>query len=366
MDASYDAQRNEFRPYVLSESETPFGLTLGHFTTFASSTAKGGIRGLWDADTDQIIFGRTRSPIASASTGRVFRTKSNANSPSCRTRRSASSRSTTTSGWSRRLRPARPKHDRTVAFVVDVTVHNAGIAPATVRVFPWALLIGQRYGEPKSGTRQRRGPLHSQLRRGVGLGALVGRFARAGRDHRRRARTGDPRRNENRRAGRRAASRRGDAEARGDRQPPHLRRVRVRDRGRTRRARKFAAGRRFSQGRRRAQQTGPAATAGRRNRAARDPALLRAPALRRALDDALAADQPRRRVGQSEHAARDQRVSAGLGFDEFSASDILVSRDTSWFVHGYAHLRCNSVATQSSCSTASSSPADRWSNTSAG
>jgi len=29
MDASYDAQRNEFSAYVLAESETPFGMTLG-------------------------------------------------------------------------------------------------------------------------------------------------------------------------------------------------------------------------------------------------------------------------------------------------------------------------------------------------
>ncbi len=57
MGPSFDAQRNEFSAYVLGEGETPFGLTLGNFKTFASSTGKGGIRGLWDADTDQIIFG---------------------------------------------------------------------------------------------------------------------------------------------------------------------------------------------------------------------------------------------------------------------------------------------------------------------
>ncbi|MFY9738243.1 MAG: hypothetical protein WAK11_04235, partial [Candidatus Cybelea sp.] len=54
---SYDAQRNEFCAYVLNESETPYGLLLGNFKAFAQSTAKGGVRGLWDADTDQIIFG---------------------------------------------------------------------------------------------------------------------------------------------------------------------------------------------------------------------------------------------------------------------------------------------------------------------
>jgi hypothetical protein len=54
---TFDAQRNEFSAYVLREEQTPFGLTLGNFKTFATSTPKGGIRGLWDADTDQIIFG---------------------------------------------------------------------------------------------------------------------------------------------------------------------------------------------------------------------------------------------------------------------------------------------------------------------
>src|SRR5579872_4043434 len=57
MGPSYDAQHNEFCAYVLGEGQTPFGLTLGNFKTFATSTPKGGVRGLWDADTDQIIFG---------------------------------------------------------------------------------------------------------------------------------------------------------------------------------------------------------------------------------------------------------------------------------------------------------------------
>ncbi len=57
MGLSYDAQRNEFCAYVLHESQTPYGLLLGNFKTYAQSTAKGGVRGLWDADTDQIIFG---------------------------------------------------------------------------------------------------------------------------------------------------------------------------------------------------------------------------------------------------------------------------------------------------------------------
>ncbi|MBV8372095.1 MAG: hypothetical protein JOY69_02445, partial [Candidatus Eremiobacteraeota bacterium] len=57
MGPSFDAQRNEFCAYVLSESQTPYGLLLGNLKSYAQSTAKGGVRGLWDADTDQIIFG---------------------------------------------------------------------------------------------------------------------------------------------------------------------------------------------------------------------------------------------------------------------------------------------------------------------
>jgi len=57
MQSTYDAQHNEYCAYVLSEEATPYGLLLGNFKSFAQSTAKGGVRGLWDADTDQIIFG---------------------------------------------------------------------------------------------------------------------------------------------------------------------------------------------------------------------------------------------------------------------------------------------------------------------
>ena len=43
MGPTFDAQRNEFSAYVLREEQTPFGLTLGNFKTFATSTPKGGI-----------------------------------------------------------------------------------------------------------------------------------------------------------------------------------------------------------------------------------------------------------------------------------------------------------------------------------
>jgi hypothetical protein len=57
MGPSYDAQRNEYCAYVIPEAQTPYGLLLGNYKSFAQSTAKGGVRGLWDADTDKIIFG---------------------------------------------------------------------------------------------------------------------------------------------------------------------------------------------------------------------------------------------------------------------------------------------------------------------
>ena len=101
---------------------------------------------------------------------------------------------------------------------------------------------------------------------------------------------------------------------------PHLRRVRVRSRRR--------AGRRASRCAWRSSFTRTATTAPSRcsSSCCDDPDALPATeryyaeqARRRALADAVAADQPRRRVGQDQHAARDQGVSAGLGLDELAA-----------------------------------------------
>src|ERR1019366_1440680 len=53
--------------------------------------------------------------------------------------------------------PHGPRHDRVVSFVVDITIHNPGLNPASVKVFPWALLVGQRfYGEPEKAVRASR------------------------------------------------------------------------------------------------------------------------------------------------------------------------------------------------------------------
>ena len=155
MDATYDAQRGEFCAYVLSETETPFGLTLGNFKTFATSTPKGGIRGLWDADTDQIIFGAHQIAYRAEGGPTLF--------PQQITRELtflpyAQIAEFALSGDLRITEafyvPHGPKHDRVVSFVVDVTIHNSGTVPTAVKVFPWALLIGQRfYGEPEKEVR---------------------------------------------------------------------------------------------------------------------------------------------------------------------------------------------------------------------
>jgi hypothetical protein len=152
---TFDAQRNEFSAYVLREEQTPFGLTLGNFKTFATSTPKGGIRGLWDADTDQIIFGAHQIAYRADDGETLFPhqiTREFTFLPYAQIAEFAIApdlRVTETF-----FVPHGPLHDRVVSFVVDVTVHNAGSAPASARIFPWALLIGQRfYGEPEKHVR---------------------------------------------------------------------------------------------------------------------------------------------------------------------------------------------------------------------
>jgi glycogen debranching enzyme len=152
MTPSYDAQHNEFCAYVLPESETPFGLTLGNFKTYASCTPKGGVRGLWDADSDQIIFGTHQIAYRLRDRGRTI-------FPYQIEREFTFLPYAQISEFAldERLRvtecffvPHGAKHSRSVAFVVDVTLHNASAEPAQAGIFPWALLVGQRfYGEPE-------------------------------------------------------------------------------------------------------------------------------------------------------------------------------------------------------------------------
>jgi glycogen debranching enzyme len=152
---TFDAQRNHLCAYVLSEENTPFGMSLGNFKTFASSTPKGGIRGLWDADTDRIIFGAHQIAYRANGGATLF--------PQHITRQFTFLPYAQIAEFALtddlRVRetfyvPHGPAHDRLVAFVVDVAIHNDAASAALVQVFPWALLIGQRfYGEPEKQVR---------------------------------------------------------------------------------------------------------------------------------------------------------------------------------------------------------------------
>jgi hypothetical protein len=153
--ATFDAQRNEFSAYVVREADTPFGLTLGNFKTFATSTPKGGIRGLWDADTDQIIFGSHQVAYRAGDAETLFPqqiVREFTFLPYMQIAEFSIARDLhVTEAF---YVPHGPRHDRVVSFVVEITVHNAASTTAAVRIFPWALLIGQRfYGEPEKQVR---------------------------------------------------------------------------------------------------------------------------------------------------------------------------------------------------------------------
>jgi len=152
MRATYDAQHNEYCAYVLPEAQTPYGMLLGNFKSFAQSTAKGGVRGLWDADTDQIIFGTHQIAYRLRDLNQTI-------FPHQITREFTFLPYAQISEFTLADRvhvteafyvPHGPKHDRVVSFVVDVTLYNPGGTPCEVALFPWALLVGQRfYGEPE-------------------------------------------------------------------------------------------------------------------------------------------------------------------------------------------------------------------------
>lgn len=152
MGPSYDAQRNEFCAYVIPESQTPYGLLLGNFKSYAQSTAKGGIRGLWDADTDQIIFGTHQIAYRLRDGGQtLFPHQLNREFtflPYAQiSELTLDHRLHVTEAF---YVPHGETLDRTVSFVVDVTLYNPGGTTIDVAVFPWAMLVGQRfYGEPE-------------------------------------------------------------------------------------------------------------------------------------------------------------------------------------------------------------------------
>ena len=155
MGPSYDAQRNEYCAYVLHESQSPYGLLLGNLKSYAQSTAKGGVRGLWDADTDQIIFGmhhiayRLREPDGGGRTLFPHQIERELTFlPYAQISEfTLSDRLHVTEAF---YVPHGQPFDRAVSFVVDVTLYNPGRDALKVALFPWAMLVGQRfYGEPE-------------------------------------------------------------------------------------------------------------------------------------------------------------------------------------------------------------------------
>ena len=126
----------------ITRSETPFGLTLGNYKTFVSSTPNGGVRGLWDADSDRLIFG-THQIVYRLGDRRpdAF--------PHDIERKLTFLPYAQISEFSldERIRvaetfyvPHGPAHERTVSFIVEVTLHNRGAQPVEHGVFPTALL----------------------------------------------------------------------------------------------------------------------------------------------------------------------------------------------------------------------------------
>ncbi len=148
----YDAQHNERCSYALAEAETPFGHTLGNFKTFASCTPKGGIRGLWDADNDRVIFGTHQVAYRLRDRNRTvfphqierdftFRPYAQVSAFALDERLSVQETFYVPHG---------PRHERSVAFVVDIVLTNTSDEAVDAAIFPWALLVGQRfYGEPE-------------------------------------------------------------------------------------------------------------------------------------------------------------------------------------------------------------------------
>ena len=130
MGPSYDAQRNEFCAYVVPESQTPYGLLLGNYKSYAQSTAKGGVRGLWDADTDKIIFGTHHIAYRIVEDGRTTLfphqiTRELTFLPYAQIAEfTLEHRVHVTEAF---YVPFGESFDRTVSFVVDVTLYNPGI-----------------------------------------------------------------------------------------------------------------------------------------------------------------------------------------------------------------------------------------------
>jgi hypothetical protein len=283
------------------------------------------VRGLWDADTDQIIFGTHQIAYRGCATAATFFPHQIERELTFfPTRRSPSSRSTSALHVTECFYvPHGPQHDRAVAFVVDVTLLNR--ARESARAFR---SFRGRCSSASASTASPKRKCTRRERRALS-------FASKRRDRRERWWGGSRARRGRRRCASRCLLR---SDARGAlfaREPhldevtpqlaeyvsrPHLRRDRVPHRRRARRARVAAARRRLpSQGRREPNEAGARSTARRPARAARNAALLRGRAADARLMTPSPVDQPRRRLGEVQHAAHRQGVSARVGLDELAA-----------------------------------------------
>ena len=298
---------------------------------YAQSTAKGGVRGLWDADTDQIIFGTHQIAY------RVARRHAGTFFPHQIERELTFLPYAQISEFTLEHRvhvteafyvPHGPAFDRAVSFVVDITLYNPGARSARSRASFRGRCSSASASTANPSTKCARGTtgVHLFEERGDRRRALVGRLARAGRGRTLAARTSAAGKHAPRercfqgQAGCSAEPGRRDARARRTGEPAHLRRVRVSHR-RRRRARASRCAWPSSITR-----TAPSG-AGRcskrcltTERALHDTQRYFADRL---ADARFLAPSPAISrgvvVGQSQHAAHRQGISAGLGIDELAA-----------------------------------------------
>jgi glycogen debranching enzyme len=156
---SYDAQHGERCAYEVPQAETPVGHTFGNDKTYVSATAHGGVRGLWDADTDRVVFGTVAVAYRTALGERtLFPQHVERNftfRPYEQTARFALDERVSVAET---LYVPNGRHGRTVAFVLEIAATNAAADETTLAIFPWSSLVGQRfYGVPETDVRARRG-----------------------------------------------------------------------------------------------------------------------------------------------------------------------------------------------------------------
>ncbi len=252
MGSSYDAQHNEFCAYVLSEDRRRRTAScFGNYKILRAIDRKrrrARIVGCRHRS-NHFRHASDRVPAARRTGRRSSRIRSNASSPFCRTRKSRSSRSSIAST------SPKPSTFRTARHSIAPSPSSSTSRSTTParrrsrsRVFPWAMLVGQRfYGEPEHEVHAHGSTGASSARRISKPAASVGGADRAAPvavelslTRASLARVHAARHARRRNPG--ADARRRDAAASRAREPAHLRRVRVPHRRRAGRARVAASG----------------------------------------------------------------------------------------------------------------------------